>query len=99
MKKLLSIAIALPLTLFPIVGCAHPYYPPPTYAPPPPGVVARQGFDAGVDAARRDIAMGRWPDVDRHQRFRNPPMPPGQPAQIFRDNFRRGYDSTYRSRR
>ncbi|MEO6965920.1 MAG: hypothetical protein ABI076_08500 [Acidobacteriaceae bacterium] len=98
MKKLLFLAIALPLALFPIAGCAHPY-PPPGYGPPPPGIVAHQGFDAGVAAARRDIAERRRPNVNRHPRFRNPPVPPGQPAAIYRDNFHRGYDLTYRGGR
>jgi hypothetical protein len=93
MKKLLAIA-GLSLFLLPFSGCAHPQ-PPPYYAPPPPGVVARQGFDAGVAAAHRDIARGLRPRVDRHPRFRNPPVPPGQPAAIYRENFARGYRLTY----
>jgi hypothetical protein len=99
MKKLLILAIALPLTLFPIAGCAHPYYPPPGYAPPPPSVVARHGLDDGVAAAHRDMSYGLRPNVNRHPRFRNPPVPPGQPAAIYRDNFHRGYNMTYRRRR
>jgi hypothetical protein len=94
MKKLFAIA-GLSLFLLPFSGCAHPA-PPPYYAPPPPGAVARQGFDTGVAAARHDISLGMGPNVNRHPRFRNPPVPPGQPAQIYRDNFRRGYRSVYR---
>ena len=89
MKKLFAIA-GLSLFLLPFSGCAHPH-PAPYYAPPPPGAVARQGFDDGVAAARRDISQGKRPEVNRHPRFRNPPVPPGQPAQIYRDNFHRGY--------
>ncbi len=93
MKKLFAIA-GLSLFLLPFSGCAHPQ-PPSYYAPPPPDAVARQGFDAGVAAARHDISLGLRPNVNRHPRFRNPPVPPGQPAAIFRDNFRRGYRLTY----
>lgn len=96
MKKPFILA-ALPLFLFTIGGCAHPA-PPPYYAPPPPGAIAAQGYHDGVNAARRDIAHGRPPRVDRHPRFRNPLAPPGQPAHIYRQNFRRGYDQTYRRR-
>ncbi|MGC1782447.1 MAG: hypothetical protein WA708_08015 [Acidobacteriaceae bacterium] len=97
MKKLLAFA-ALPMFLFGAAGCAHPA-PPPYYAPPPPGAIARQAFDAGVAAAHSDMSRGLRPRVDRHPRFRNPPTPPGQPAAIYRDNFRRGYRSAYRSGR
>lgn len=94
MKKLLPIA-ALSFFLFGIAGCSHPV-PPPYYAPPPPNAVAHEGFDAGVHAARTDISRGLRPHVDRHARFRNPPVPPGEPVAIYRSNFRRGYDLTYR---
>ncbi len=97
MKRLLAIA-ALPLFLFTVGGCAHPA-PPPYYAPPPPGAIGRQGFDNGVAAARRDIAHGLRSRVERHPRYRNPPTPPGEPAAIYRRNFRRGYQSTYRGGR
>jgi hypothetical protein len=97
MKKFFAIA-GLSLFLLPFSGCAH-HHPPPYYAPPPPDAVARQGFDNGVAAARRDISLGKRPDVNRHRPFRNPPVPPGQPAQIYRDNFHRGYTDTYRGGR
>ena len=103
MKKLLA-AVAASLLLAPLFlltagftvsGCARPV-PPPYYAPPPPDAIAHRGFDAGVEAARRDISSGRRPRVDRHPRFRMPPVPPGEPAAIYRRNFRRGYEETYR---
>ncbi len=96
MKKLLVLA-ALPMFLFSMAGCSHPA-PPPYYAPPPPGAIANQGYRDGVDAARRDLARGFPPHVDSHPRFRNPPTPPGQPIQIYRQNFRRGYQATYAGR-
>jgi hypothetical protein len=97
MKKLLIIA-ALPLFLFTLGGCAYSA-PPPYYAPPPPGAIANQGFHDGIEAARRDIYQRRPPRFDRHRRFRNPPTPPGPPTRIYRENFRRGYEETYRGRR
>jgi hypothetical protein len=93
MKRLLTIA-ALPMFLFGIAGCAHPA-PPPYYAPPPPGAIASQGYHDGVVAARRDMARALPPSVGRHPRFRTPPVPPGQPAGIYRRNFRRGYQEAF----
>jgi hypothetical protein len=98
MKRLLIAVAALPLLVFTGIGCAHSA-PPPYYAPPPPGAIASQGYNDGVNAARRDMAQGRPPRVDRHPRFRNPPVPPGGPAHIYRDNFHRGYDWAYRGGR
>jgi len=95
-KNLLAFsALLLPLVL---AGCSHPqpvaYYPPP---PPPPAYsqIAQQGFHDGIEAARRDIAAGRAPDVDRHPRFRKPPVPP--PAfEDYRHGFREGYQQVFR---
>jgi len=91
MRRFLGLAaLLIPLTL---AGCSHPrpvaYYPP----PPPPAwtEIARQGFQTGVEAARRDIAAGLPPDAQRHPRFRNPPVPP--PA---REDFRHGFGEGYR---
>lgn len=92
MKKLLLLAF-LPFLLAPISGCSPA--PPPYYAPPPPGVIANQAYQAGVDAARSDIYNRLPPQVDRHVRFRNPPMPPGEPVRIYQQNFRRGYEWVY----
>lgn len=97
MKRLL-LFVALPLFLMPLTGCGHPA-PPPYYAPPPPGAIVRDAYNAGVSAAQRDISRGLPPDVNRHSRFRNPPVPPGQPVSIYRRNFRRGYRSVYNSGR
>lgn len=96
MKKLLPFAalplFLLPVFLLPMAGCGHPA---PYYAPPPPGAIARDAYSAGVAAAQRDISRGLPPDVNRHPRFRNPPVPTGQPISIYRHNFRRGYRSVY----
>jgi hypothetical protein len=91
-KKALSLAV-LTLCLTGL-GCSHPA-PPPYPAPPPPGAIANEGYHDGAMAARRDIARALPPDVRRHPRFRTPPAPPGQPAQIYRRNFRRGYQETF----
>jgi hypothetical protein len=87
--------LALPILLLPLAlaGCSHPvaYYDP----PPPPSEfreIARQGFHDGFEAARRDTADGRPLDVDRHPRFRNPPVPPDA-FQDYRMGFRRGYNA------
>lgn len=88
-STLALVVLALPLA---IAGCSHPR---PVYVdvpPPPPAFteIAQRGFHDGFDAARRDMAMGLAPDVDRHPRFRNPPVPP--PAfEDYRHGFREGY--------
>jgi len=88
MKKAMSVAlIALPLLL---AGCAHreveAYPPPPAYSE-----AAQQGYRDGVHAAQRDMREGLRPDVDRHPRFRNPPVPPPL-RDDYRHAFHEGYD-------
>jgi hypothetical protein len=88
---LLLAALALP---FAMTACSRPQ---PAYYPPPPAwsEIARHGFHDGIEAARRDIAHGAPPDVNRHPRFRNPPVPP--PAfEDYRHGFREGYQQTFR---
>jgi hypothetical protein len=53
--------------------------------------IQRQGFHEGVEAARRDLQMNRHPDMDDHEAFRHPHLPPEQ-RDAFRDGFRRGYN-------
>jgi len=92
-KALLLALLSLPLAL---AGCGHSY--PAYYGPPAPDYnqIAQRGFHDGVDAARHDISARRAPDVDRHPRFRNPPVPP--PAfEDYRRGFREGYQSTFRN--
>ena len=94
MKKLLSIGlIAIPLAL---AGCADRqvayYNPPPAYS-----MAARQGYSDGVRAARWDVRHGRRPDFDDHERFRNPPVPPGL-REEYRRGFHEGYDRALRDR-
>lgn len=96
MKKRLLALATVPLLALTISGCAH-NPPPPPYYPPPPAQIAQQGFNTGVEAARRDLANGLPPDVQRHPRFRNPPVPPGEPIEDYRQGFRRGYRETYRN--
>ena len=92
MKKWLALAaLLLPISL---AGCSHPQPVVVYNAPPPPSEfteAARQGYHDGFEAARRDIAQGRPPSVERHPRFRNPPVP--APAfEEYRNGFRAGYD-------
>ena len=53
--------------------------------------IQRQGFHEGIEAARHDFQMRRPPNVDDHEIYRHPHMPPEQ-REAFRDGFRRGYD-------
>ena len=71
--------IALPVLLLPLAlaGCSH--RPAVVYAAPPPlafDEIAQRGYNDGFAAARRDVADGRPPALERHPRFRNPPAPP-----------------------
>jgi hypothetical protein len=90
MKKWFAlVALLLPLTL---AGCGHPAV---VYAPPPPPAfnqIAQQGFHDGFEAARRDVARNVPPGVEKHPKFRNPPVPP--PAwEDYRHGFREGYQA------
>jgi hypothetical protein len=92
MKKLLSAAlILLPLGL---AGCSHPQ--PVVAYPPPPAYTqaAQQGYNDGVRAAQRDIHNGLRPDVARHPRFNQPPVPPPL-WEDYRHGFRDGYQRVY----
>ncbi|HXR39364.1 MAG TPA: hypothetical protein VN776_09740 [Terracidiphilus sp.] len=90
MKKWLALgALLLPLSL---AGCAHPQ--PVVYGPPPAefNEIARQGFHDGFEAAKRDVARNLPPGVEKHPKFRNPPVPP--PAvEDYRHGFREGYQA------
>lgn len=52
--------------------------------------VRRQGFQDGIEAARRDAERHRHADADDHQAFRHPPVPREQ-RDDYRDGFRHGY--------
>jgi hypothetical protein len=52
--------------------------------------VQRQGFHAGIEAARHDIDHGLPPDPNRHDDFRRPHVSPH-----LRDDFRRGFQHGY----
>jgi hypothetical protein len=53
--------------------------------------IQRKGFHDGIEAARRDIAEQRPPDVERKREFREPPVPP-EGREEYREGFHRGYD-------
>jgi hypothetical protein len=85
-KLALFAALLFPVAL--MAGCSHPQ---PVYAPPPPPAyspAAQQGYHDGVQAARADIRRGMPPDLNRHPRFRRPPM---GPPEEYRRGFREGY--------
>lgn len=89
MKKWIALAaLLLPLS---VAGCSHPQ-PVVVYAPPPPerSAAAHQGYNAGVEAARRDLANGRPLNLEEHPRFRNPPVPP-----LLMDEYRHGFRAGY----
>ena len=95
LKQLVTFAaLALP---FALAGCSHPQ--PVVYAAPPPPAsfspAAQQGYHDGVEAARRDMSKGLAPDVQRHPKFRHPPVPPLAMAE-YRHGFRAGYEQTLR---
>jgi len=50
----------------------------------------RQGFQDGMEGARKDIDNHRRPDVNNREEYRNPHLPPEQ-REAYRDGFRRGY--------
>ena len=91
MTKLKLFAV-MALLSFPlaVAGCSHPR--PVMYVPPPPAwsATAQQGYHDGFFAARHDIRHGLAPNLRRHPRFRNPPVPPPMLAE-YRHGFRTGY--------
>ena len=91
MKKWFALT-ALFLSFF-LAGCSHPR-PVVAETPPPPEFteIARQGYHDGFAAARRDVNQGRPADVERHPRFRRPPVPPDA-FEDYRRGFRRGYNA------
>ena len=95
MRKAFALAVlALPLA---VAGCSHPQTVVYAVPPPPPAFtqIAQRGFHDGFEAARRDMAKGVAPNVDRHPHFRNPPVPP--PAfEDYRHGFREGYQRAFR---
>lgn len=52
--------------------------------------VQRQGFRAGLEAARHDLDRRLSPDPQRHAEFRRPQTEPR-----LRDDFRRGFSHGY----
>lgn len=87
-KALLLTALAMLLAL---AGCEHRTV---VYAVPPPppsySQIAQNGYHDGWEAGQRDLSHGLAPDVDRHPRFQNPPVP-GPAADEYRHGFRDGY--------
>jgi ribosome modulation factor len=53
--------------------------------------IQRQGFQDGIEGARKDFDNHRRPDVNNRDEYRNPRVPRDQ-REAYRDGFRRGYD-------
>jgi hypothetical protein len=94
MKK--ALAVAALMIPFALAGCSHPrpYYPPPPPPPPAYTQAAQQGYHDGIEAGNHDVSRGAPPDVNRHPRFRRPPVPPPL-AEEYRHGFRDGYGQVY----
>ena len=52
--------------------------------------VRRQGFNDGIEGARKDFDNHRRPDVENRDEYRHPRVPPDE-REAYRDGFRRGY--------
>jgi hypothetical protein len=95
MKKWIALgALLLPIVLAGCVSRSVVVY----SAPPPPAAyseASRQGYNDGVAAAQRDISEAKPPSVDRHPRFRNPPVAPPL-IEDYRHGFREGYNQVIR---
>lgn len=90
-----AVALLIGISVVPARALSGQQGPPVPYgwdAPPQElNDIQRQGFHEGVEAARRDLQMNRHPDMDDHEAFRHPHLPPEQ-RDAFRDGFRRGYN-------
>ena len=53
--------------------------------------IQRQGFQDGIEGARKDFGNHRQPDVNNRDEYRNPHLPPEQ-REAYREGFRRGYE-------
>jgi hypothetical protein len=88
--------IVIPVLLLPfaLAGCSHKTVV--VYAPPPPPQAldefAQRGYNDGFAAAQRDVSDGRPPALERHPRFRNPPVP-ASAFEDYRHGFRAGYNA------
>jgi hypothetical protein len=51
----------------------------------------RQGFQDGMDGARKDYGNHRQPDVNNRDEYRHPSVP-GQARDAYREGFREGYN-------
>jgi len=87
-------------------AAAHAQYGPPQGPPPPPpgyqggwdappqdfqDEVRRNGFQDGIEGARKDYENHRAPNVNNRDEFRHPHVPRGA-RHDYREGFRRGYD-------
>lgn len=60
------------------------------YAPSEFDELRRQGFQDGIEGARKDFDNHRRPDVENREEYRHPHLPEEQ-REAYREGFRRGY--------
>ena len=105
LKRLTTPLIAMALAL-PAIPMHAQYGPPPNaYGQGPGGgwdappqayrQYQRQGFQDGIEGARKDVENHRQPNVNNRDEYRHPNVP-GQFRHDYRDGFRHGYDSGMR---
>ena len=56
--------------------------------------VQRQGFHAGIEAARDDFERHHHADMDHRREYKRPPVPP-RDRDAYREGFHRGYNSAF----
>lgn len=59
--------------------------------------VQREGYQAGIEAARHDLDHGMSPDPHRHGDYRSPHVPYNA-RDAYRDSYGRGYETAYQHR-
>ncbi|WP_158792484.1 hypothetical protein [Granulicella sp. L60] len=75
-------------------GPIAPYVAQEGWAVPPPEYkdVARQGYQDGIEGARKDFQNHRRPDVNNRDEYKHPKVPSAV-RQDYRDAFQRGYQA------
>jgi hypothetical protein len=56
--------------------------------------IRRQGYQDGIEGARKDYDNHRRPDVNNRDEYRHPHVPSDQ-QDAYRDGFRHGYQAAW----